>query len=204
MPPEPAIGADGWHLHAERLPSPNFDARPDPAPPQLLVIHNISLPAGEFGGPHIAALFLNCLDHAACADFESLRDLRVSAHFLIRRDGSLQQFVSANDRAWHAGLSSWRGRDRCNDFSIGVELEGSDFLPFESMQYQTLAQLTRDLCARYPIANIVGHQDIAPGRKTDPGPFFDWSTYRDACLGSPSAPSALALTDTPPGFPALG
>ena len=172
------IDAAGWCRQAEHRPSPNFDARSTGLPIDLLVIHNISLPPGEFGGSYIEALFCNQLDHAAHPFFEQLRNLRVSAHFLIRRDGQLLQFVSTNDRAWHAGASSFKGRERCNDFSIGIELEGTDFVPFAEAQYAVLAQLTAALWRRYGIADVAGHEHIAPGRKTDPGPFFDWARYR--------------------------
>lgn len=171
------IDADGWCRQAQHRPSPNFDARPAAMAIDLLVIHNISLPPGQFGGPYIADLFGNCLDCDSHPYFDQLRTLRVSSHFLIRRDGGLIQFVSANERAWHAGVSSFAGRERCNDFSIGIELEGSDFVPFEERQYHTLAELTVALQRRYALRAVTGHQDIAPGRKTDPGPFFDWNAY---------------------------
>lgn len=164
------------------MPSPNFDARSAIADIDLLVIHNISLPPGQFGGTFIADLFNNQLDYEADPYFDQLRPLRVSSHFLIRRDGSVMQFVSANDRAWHAGLSSFCGRERCNDFSIGIELEGTDFVPFEPVQYATLAKLTHALQSRYPLKSVAGHEHIAPGRKTDPGPFFDWIGYREAWI----------------------
>jgi AmpD protein len=175
------IDADGWCGGARRLPSPNFDMRPPGAAIDLLVIHNISLPPGQFGGPYIAALFANTLDHDAHPYFDQLRPLRVSAHFLILRTGELVQFVSADARAWHAGVSLFDGRERCNDFSIGIELEGSDFVPFEPAQYRCLAALTQALLRRYPLVSVVGHEHIAPGRKTDPGPCFDWSAYRKCC-----------------------
>lgn len=177
------IGPDGWCAQASHLPSPNFNARPDPAEISLLVIHNISLPQGQFGSPAIAALFQNCLDCDSHPSFASLRDLKVSAHFLIRRDGALLQFVSTLERAWHAGASSFLGRSSCNDFSIGIELEGCDELPFEAAQYQSLTRLTQALLARFAIAHIAGHAEIAPGRKTDPGPHFDWARYRDGLTG---------------------
>jgi len=160
------------------LPSPNCDARKEDVSIDLLVIHNISLPPGEFGGPGIIDLFLNRLDPAAHSYYAGISALRVSAHFLIRRDGEIIQFVPCPARAWHAGPSSWRGRERCNDFSIGIELEGADTVPFTDAQYAQLATLTRALRARYPIADIAGHSDIAPGRKTDPGPCFDWQRFR--------------------------
>ena len=147
------------------------------------MIHAISLPPGEFGGPGIEELFLNCLDPAAHPYYREIAPLRVSAHFLVRRDGALVQFVPCGRRAWHAGASAWRGRDRCNDFSVGVELEGTDDRPFETAQYERLATLTRALQARYPIADIAGHSDIAPGRKTDPGPYFDWAHFRALLRG---------------------
>ncbi len=160
------------------VPSPNCDKRPDGAAIDLLVIHNISLPPGEFGGRGIIDLFTNRLDSAAHPYYALIADHRVSAHFLIRRDGEVIQFVPCGSRAWHAGASDWRGRSRCNDFSIGIELEGSDDMLFEAAQYQALAELTRALRTRYPIIDIAGHSDIAPGRKTDPGPHFDWARYR--------------------------
>jgi AmpD protein len=159
------------------LASPNFDERPEGAAIELLVIHAISLPPGEFGGPGIEALFLNRLDSSAHPYYRTIANLRVSAHFLIRRDGALAQFVPCTRRAWHAGESSWRGRARCNDFSIGIELEGADEVPFEAAQYDTLGALTTALAAVYPLVDAVGHSDIAPGRKTDPGPFFDWPRF---------------------------
>jgi AmpD protein len=168
----------GWLQGARRLASPNCDARPDAAPISLLVVHNISLPPHQFGGDGVAELFSNCLDPAAHPFYAAIAGVRVSSHFYIRRDGELIQFVACGLRAWHAGASSWKGVQRCNDFSIGVELEGSDFVPFRDAQYQQLVRLTRELQAAYPSADIAGHSDIAPGRKTDPGPFFDWARYR--------------------------
>jgi AmpD protein len=144
------------------------------------VIHNISLPPDEFGGPGVIELFTNRLDPAAHPYYETIRDLRVSAHFLIRRDGELIQFVTCELRAWHAGVSSWKGRARCNDFSIGVELEGTDTLPYTDAQYESLADLTRALFAHYGALDIAGHSDIAVGRKTDPGPAFDWKRFLSA------------------------
>jgi AmpD protein len=171
------IAPDGW-AHGvppvERFESPNQDARCDGDSPSLVVVHNISLPPGVFGGRAIDALFLNALDHDAHPYFGGLVDLRVSAHFVVRRDGALAQFVSCDRRAWHAGVSSFEGRVRCNDFSIGIELEGDDFTPFEDAQYARLVALVDALRSRYPITAIAGHSDIAPGRKTDPGPLFDW------------------------------
>ena len=172
------IDSAGYAAGAVRIDSPNCDARPPGAEVELLVIHNISLPPGEFGGDGIVELFTNRLDPQAHPYYREIAPLRVSAHFLIRRDGEVVQFVSTAARAWHAGVSQWRGRDRCNDFSVGIELEGSDDCRFENAQYTTLVALTRALQARHPIVDIVGHADIAPGRKTDPGPCFDWARYR--------------------------
>lgn len=143
--------------------------------PWLVVVHAISLPPECFGGPGVAQLFTNTLDPAAHPYYAGIADLKVSAHFFIRRDGELLQFVSADERAWHAGVSSWRGQERCNDFSIGIELEGCDTMAFELVQYEKLADLLAALQARYPVREVVGHSDIAPGRKTDPGPYFDWA-----------------------------
>jgi len=170
--------ADGRLARARQIVSPNQDERPAGISLPLLVIHNISLPPGEFGGPGVIDLFLNRLDHAAHPYYQSLRGLRVSSHFFVRRDGELIQFVPCGQRAWHAGVSRWRARERCNDFSIGIELEGTDDMAFTDAQYAEVARLTRDIRCRYPIEDIVGHSDIAPGRKTDPGPYFDWARYR--------------------------
>lgn len=163
--------------NATQVPSPNCDARPADGPIDLLVIHAISLPEGEFGGPWIDALFCNALDAEQHTDFADICELTVSAHALIRRDGEIVQYVPFRQRAWHAGESHFQGRDRCNDFSIGIELEGCDDSPFEAIQYQQLARLTRALMHTYPDIKperITGHSDIAPGRKTDPGPHFYW------------------------------
>lgn len=176
------IDADGWAANVVKIPSPNFDRRAEDIVISLLVIHNISLPPGQFGGPFIADLFLNQLDYNADPYFEQLRPLQVSAHFLIRRDGQVMQFVSTNDRAWHAGNSSFAGQERCNDFSIGIELEGTDFQPFEAVQYDSLAAMTVALTSAYPLMHVTGHDQIAPGRKTDPGPFFDWARYQKRYL----------------------
>ena len=174
-PQRPAGGFDrlGWLAGARRVRSPNADARPAGVAVTLGVVHGISLPPGRFGGDAIARLFTNRLDPAAHPSFRAIADLRVSAHFLIRRDGALVQFVAAGDRAWHAGTSQWRGRERCNDYSIGIELEGTDERPYTARQYARLAQIVRRLAARWPIADVAGHSDVAPGRKTDPGPSFD-------------------------------
>lgn len=164
----------------EFCPSPNCDARPQNISIELLVIHGISLPPGEFGGTFIDALFFNRLDSSAHPYFKEIAQLRVSSHVLIRRDGQVIQYVPFNQRAWHAGKSSFNGRENCNDFSIGIELEGADDIPYTTSQYQQLAALTRTLMQHYPNITrdgIVGHSDIAPGRKTDPGVAFDWSFY---------------------------
>ena len=171
------LDADGRVDAAVWVPSPNCDERPPGTGIELLVIHNISLPPGVFGGDAVIDQFLNRLDPAAHPYYAGIAGLRVSAHFLIRRDGSLLQFVSCDRRAWHAGQSSWCGRERCNDFSVGIELEGSDETAFADVQYERLGRLASVLHARYPIAASVGHSDIAPGRKTDPGPYFDWARY---------------------------
>lgn len=169
----------GIVAQAEQVPSPNWDLRAAGEAVTLLVIHNISLPPGEFGGDGVVRLFTNTLDYGAHPYYETLRGLHVSSHFLIRRAGELIQFVPCACRAWHAGASAWKGRERCNDFSIGVELEGADDVPYTDAQYRRLADLTAVLQRLYPIADIVGHADIAPGRKTDPGPAFDWPRYRN-------------------------
>lgn len=171
---------DGWLTGVKRVPSPHCDARPDDESPSLLVIHNISLPPGEFGGPYIDQLFTATLDPAEHPYFQGISHLRVSAHCLIRRDGAVVQYVPFHQRAWHAGVSQFAGRERCNDFSIGIELEGTDTLPFTAEQYQQLARITQLLLDSYPITSqrITGHSDIAPTRKTDPGPAFDWQRYR--------------------------
>ncbi|MBI3713934.1 MAG: 1,6-anhydro-N-acetylmuramyl-L-alanine amidase AmpD [Burkholderiales bacterium] len=172
-----AIDAQGWCTQALVRPSPNFGPRPDAVEISLLVIHNISLPVGEYRQDHVSALFQNRLNCDAHPDFASLRGLQVSSHFLIRRDGQLLQYVSCLQRAWHAGVSELFGRQGCNDFSIGIELEGCDTEPFEAAQYQGLTMLTTALLQRYPITHIAGHSEIASGRKTDPGPCFDWSSF---------------------------
>jgi N-acetyl-anhydromuramoyl-L-alanine amidase len=165
----------GWLASARRLESPNFGARPEQAQIDLIVVHSISLPPGIYGGAQVQALFTNQLDWKAHPYFESIRGMRVSSHFYIERDGQLWQFVSADDRAWHTGQSKFGDRDNCNDFSIGIELEGLEGQHFEPLQYERVAQLCHQLRARYPIAHVVGHEHIAPGRKFDPGPAFDWS-----------------------------
>lgn len=178
-----AVVQEGWLRGARRAPSPNCEPRPEGNKPELLVIHNISLPPGEFGGDAIEELFCNCLDWDSHPYYQEIRGLRVSAHLLIRRDGEPVQFVSFDERAWHAGQSCFEGRENCNDFSIGIELEGTDELPYTDRQYEMLADITSALLSAYPGMNstrIAGHSDIAPGRKTDPGPAFDWPRYRQA------------------------
>jgi AmpD protein len=168
------VDAGGWVAAATRVASPNHDARPPGTVPSLVVVHGISLPPGTFGGDGVVRLFTNTLDIAMHSHYPTIAHLRVSAHFFIRREGALIQFVPCTARAWHAGVSSWRGRERCNDFSIGIELEGADDVPYTAVQYEVLAELLQALKRRYPIEAAVGHSDIAPGRKTDPGPAFDW------------------------------
>lgn len=176
-----SIDAGGWCEQARRVPSPHHNERASPDDISLLVVHGISLPPGQFGGPWIDDLFLGRLDPAAHPYFAEIHQLRVSAHCLIRRDGELVQYVPFGARAWHAGVSSWEGREACNDFSIGIELEGTDELPYEEAQYLTLVGLTRAMSGQYPAITperIVGHCDIAPGRKADPGDSFEWAHYR--------------------------
>nr|WP_202413777.1 1,6-anhydro-N-acetylmuramyl-L-alanine amidase AmpD [Duganella sp. CY15W] len=188
---------------AVRYDSPYFDARPGPVPDDitLLVVHNISLPCGQFGGPHVSDLFCGRIDYNADPSFADLRGLKVSSHFFIRRDGRVIQYVSANDRAWHAGLSSFRGREKCNDFAIGVELEGSDFVAFEAAQYEALAALTIALQQHYPLTGVQGHEHIAPGRKTDPGPLFDWEHYQKLLKKAAMLVGASATLGFPVGLP---
>ena len=162
--------------------SPHCDERPPGEKVSLLVIHAISLPPGEFGGDGIDDLYMGTLDPAAHPCFAEIAGLRVSAHFLIRRDGSLTQYVPCDKRAWHAGASEWKGRAGCNDFSIGVELEGADDVPFAEPQYEALAKLIGNLEFRYGKLDIAGHSDIAPGRKTDPGPWVEWDRLRASVM----------------------
>jgi len=171
------MATEGWVAGARRVLSPNCDTRPPGCKATLLVLHSISLPRGEYGGDAIERLFTNRLDPAAHASFAQLAGLRVSAHFLVRRDGGLTQFVPLQGRAWHAGLSSWRGRTRCNDYSVGVELEGTDDGDFGAAQYESLSRLVRKLRRVLPLRDIAGHSDVAPGRKTDPGARFDWARF---------------------------
>jgi AmpD protein len=177
----PLVDADGWYAAARRVPSPNCDDRPAGVAADLVVLHGISLPPGEFGGPWIDALFTNTLPPGAHPYFAGVASLEVSAHALVRRDGEVVQYVPFQRRAWHAGVSSWQGRERCNDYSVGIELEGTDATPYESAQYAALARLLAALMRAYPAlspARLVGHSDVAPGRKTDPGVSFDWPLLR--------------------------
>jgi N-acetyl-anhydromuramoyl-L-alanine amidase len=172
---------DGWIDGAEQCWSPNFNLRPDNAAISLLVIHNISLPPGEFGGGYVQQFFQNTLDASLHPYFETIAELKVSAHLFIERDGKVTQFVPFDARAWHAGNSSFAGVANCNDYSIGIELEGADDLPYTDAQYGALEKVSRQLLLTYPKLTperITGHSDIAPGRKTDPGPAFDWQRYR--------------------------
>ena len=178
------IDTSGHLDNALFIASPNFDERPSGCYISLLVIHSISLPPDEFSGDGVIQLFTNQLDPAAHPYYPSIQSIKVSAHFFIRRDGTIIQFVSCNKRAWHAGESCWQEKTRCNHFSIGIELEGSDNLPFADAQYIALSKLTTTLRNNYPITDIVGHSDIAPGRKTDPGPYFDWDHYRTLLCGT--------------------
>jgi AmpD protein len=175
--PNIAISPEGWASGARRVDSPNRDARSTGALPDMVVVHAIALPPGQFDGDGVERLFTNRCDPMAHSCFVELQSVRVSAHFFVRRDGELVQFVSCLDRAWHAGVSRWRGREGCNDFSIGIELEGGDDWPFEPAQYAALDALLAALRSAYPIRHLVGHCHIAPTRKTDPGPFFDWVRY---------------------------
>jgi AmpD protein len=194
--PEPLHPAplwlDGWYQFSGRLASPNFGPRPRGTHVDLIVLHCISLPPGQYGGDEVQRLFTNQLDWHQHPYFESIEGMEVSAHFYIRRNGDLQQFVSANDRAWHAGASSYRQRSNCNDNSIGIELEGVAGDRFEDSQYETLAGLCAAILQRYPITQIAGHEHIAPGRKTDPGNGFNWQLLqRSLGLASPYFPDGL-------------
>ena len=167
----------GWWHKARRCESPNFGVRPAGMVIDLVLIHSISLPPGQYGGDAIERLFTNRLDWDAHPYYEQIRGMQVSAHFLVRRDGELLQFVSCDDRAWHAGTSVWRGRADCNDFSIGIELEGLEGEVFEAPQYKALTGLVKALARRYPVASAAGHEHVAPGRKQDPGAGFDWPRF---------------------------
>ena len=171
------VGRDGIASGARQQPSPNCDDRPAGEAVSLLVVHSISLPPGEYGGDSVERFFTNRLDPAGHPYFQAIRDLRVSAHFFVRRDGEIVQFVPVVKRAWHAGASEWRGRSRCNDFSVGVELEGLDTDGYEPAQYERLAALARALGESFPLSSVAAHSDIAPGRKPDPGARFDWPRF---------------------------
>lgn len=171
---------DGQLIGARQVPSLNYNQRPEQTEIQLVVVHNISLPPSQFGGGYIEQFFQNQLDWSKHPYFQTIKGMQVSAHLLILRSGEVLQFVNFNDRAWHAGRSTYLAKKECNDYSIGIELEGSDDLPFDETQYTVLAQVTAALQAAYPkiLQHLAGHSDIAPGRKTDPGPFFDWVKFR--------------------------
>lgn len=184
----PASGGlwrDGWYRYARRLDSPNFGPRPAAAVVDLLVLHSISLPPGRYGGDEVQRLFTNTLDWNTHPYFKSIEGMQVSSHFYIRRNGELWQFVSCDARAWHAGVSSYRGRENCNDDSVGIELEGLEGDTFEAAQYETLASLCAALAQAYPVRYIAGHEHVAPGRKADPGPGFQWAWLQQS-LGWPS------------------
>lgn len=170
-----------WQSNCRIVSSPNRDARPEGLPIDLIVIHSISLPPGVYGGEGIEQLFTNRLNAEAHPYYAHIAGLKVSSHFLIRRDGELVQFVPVSERAWHAGVSNWQERDRCNDFSIGVELEGDDDTPFAAAQYERLQALLLSLVTSYPVRAITSHSHIAPGRKTDPGSCFDWEKVQKTC-----------------------
>jgi len=212
-PPDPRAPADagaslwdvGWYRHAVRRPSPNHGPRPPGTDIDLVVIHAISLPPGDYGGDAIERLFANTLDWDAHPYFATIRGLQVSAHFVVRREGTLMQFVSCDDRAWHAGRSRFRGRDECNDYAIGIELEGLDGDVFEPAQYETLAALMAALPARYPIAYVAGHEHVAPARKRDPGPGFSWAELqRQLGWDSRCFPVSSGASDPPSERPVRG
>ena len=173
-----ALWTRGWYRFAHRVDSPNFGPRPPGSAVDLIVVHSISLPPGVYGGDEVARLFTNTLDWDAHPYFQQIRGMQVSAHFFIRRDGALLQFVSCDDRAWHAGASAWRGRENCNDDSVGIELEGLEGGSFEPPQYEALAAVCAAIAQHYPIRHIAGHEHIAPGRKNDPGAGFEWALLR--------------------------
>lgn len=180
-----ALWQDGWYRFARALPSPNQGPRPEGARIDLVVIHSISLPPGEFGNGNVQRLFTNALDWEAHPYFQGIRGLKVSAHFFITREGALWQFVGCNERAWHAGESSYRGRGQCNDDSIGIELEGLEGHTFEAAQYETLSGLCAAVVQAYPVAHVAGHEHIAPGRKQDPGAGFDWPLFQQSLALAP-------------------
>jgi AmpD protein len=190
--PHPALWQQGWYRFARHLPSPNFGTRPEGVGIDLLVLHSISLPPGIYGGDEVQRLFTNQLDFQAHPWFEQLRGLEVSVHFYIRRKGELWQFVSCDDRAWHAGKSEHLSRENCNDFSIGIELEGLEGESFEPSQYETLTGLCAAVAQHYPIAHIAGHEHVAPARKHDPGAGFDWAQLRRSLGWSPQCFPSVA------------
>ncbi len=188
--PDPALPGSlwraGWYGYARRLASPNVGPRPPAAAIDLIVVHSISLPPGQYGGDEVQRLFTNTLDWSAHPYFGQIEGMQVSSHFYVRRNGELWQFVSCDDRAWHAGQSHYRGRDNCNDDSIGIELEGLEGGPFEPAQYETVAGLCAAIAQQYPIEHVAGHEHIAPGRKHDPGARFAWKTLQDALAWAPA------------------
>lgn len=186
-PEDAALWSGGWYRFARRHESSNFGPRPDDAQVDLVVLHSISLPPGRYGGDEVQALFTNQLDWDAHPYFQSIRGLQVSSHFYVRRGGQLWQFVSCDQRAWHAGTSHWRGRDNCNDFSVGIELEGLEGDEFEPAQYEAVASLCAALAQHYPVQAVAGHEHVAPGRKQDPGPGFDWARLRRSLAWDASA-----------------
>ncbi|MCB1959094.1 MAG: 1,6-anhydro-N-acetylmuramyl-L-alanine amidase AmpD [Rhodocyclaceae bacterium] len=191
------MDAAGWLDGAARIPSPNCDERPAGAAIRLIVVHAISLPPEQFGGPGVIELFTNRLDPAAHPYYATIAGLTVSAHLFIRRDGALIQCVPIVQRAWHAGVSDWNGCARCNDFSIGIELEGADTQPFCDAQYERLTEVIARLCQHSPVEDVVGHSDIAPGRKTDPGPYFDWSRLRAGLAASAVGKTQVCVSGIP-------
>ena len=184
--PAGSLWQAGWYGYARRLESPNFGPRPAGVAIDLIVVHSISLPPGEYGGQQVQQLFTNTLDWDAHPYFKQIEGMQVSSHFYIRRNGELWQFVGCDDRAWHAGQSCYRGRDNCNDDSIGIELEGLEGSAFEPAQYETLADLCAAIAQHYPIAHVAGHEHIAPGRKHDPGAGFEWKTLQNALGWAPA------------------
>lgn len=195
--------AGGWWWHARRRPSPHHGPRPRGTVIELAVVHSISLPPGEYGGPAIEALFRGTLDCEAHPYYSRLQGLRVSAHFVVRRNGEVLQFVSCDRRAWHAGASRWRQREGCNDWSVGIELEGLEGDRFEPAQYAALARLLRALTRRYPVREVVGHEHVAPGRKHDPGPGFDWRTLRSTLRSTPPSRDLWLIGDRPAAMRAV-
>jgi len=188
------VWTQGWWRHARRVRSPNFNERPDGEAITLAIVHSISLPPGQYGGDAVERFFTNRLDPSAHPYFEQIGALRVSAHFFVRRDGSLVQFVSCDQRAWHAGTSQWQGRENCNDWSIGIELEGLEGERFERAQYRALIRLLHALRVHYPLAEVVGHEHVAPGRKADPGARFEWPRLARALRGRLATARGLAPT----------